>query len=122
MNWRTGRDDIAPYITRDGSEIRELLHPSQHAVRHQSLAEAVVAPGASTRLHRHRLSEEIYHVTRGNGLMTLADSTFAIAPGDSIVIAPGTPHRLENTGDGPLHVLCCCAPPYAHEDTELLAD
>jgi hypothetical protein len=41
------RDDITPYVTRDGSEIRELLHPDRHAVRHQSLAEATVAPGTA---------------------------------------------------------------------------
>ena len=93
MSHRTALADIAPYITRDGSEIRELLHPDLHAVRQQSLAEAVVPPGTATLLHRHARSEEIYHVTRGNGTMTLGDEVFAIAPGDSIVIAPGTPHR-----------------------------
>jgi hypothetical protein len=55
---RTARDEIAPYVTKDGSEIRELLHPDRHAVRQQSLAEAVVAPGATTRLHCHKTSEE----------------------------------------------------------------
>jgi mannose-6-phosphate isomerase-like protein (cupin superfamily) len=117
---KTALADVVPYITRDGSEIRELLHPNQHPVRHQSLAEAVVPPGTATLLHRHARSEEIYHVTRGNGTMTLGDAVFAIAPGDSVVIAPGTPHRVENTGDEPLHILCCCAPAYSHADTELL--
>jgi mannose-6-phosphate isomerase-like protein (cupin superfamily) len=120
MPAKTPLSEAVPYITKDGSEIRELLHPSQHPVSHQSLAEAVVPPGTSTQLHRHRLTEEIYHVTRGNGLMTLGDSRFAIGPGDSIPIAPGTPHRVENTGDQALHILCCCAPAYSHDDTELL--
>jgi mannose-6-phosphate isomerase-like protein (cupin superfamily) len=35
-------------------------------------------------------------------------------------IAPGTPHCIEALGEAPLRILCCCAPPYAHEDTELL--
>jgi mannose-6-phosphate isomerase-like protein (cupin superfamily) len=118
---KTALAEIAPYITRDGSEIRELLHPDQHPVRQQSLAEAVVPPGATTLLHRHLLSEEIYHVTHGTGRMTLGDEVFTIAPGDSIAIAPGTPHRVENTGDEALHILCCCAPAYSHADTELLA-
>ena len=117
---KTTLAEIAPYITKDGSEIRELLHPSQHAVRQQSLAEAVIAVGARTELHRHHVTEEIYHVTRGRGLMTLGRERFAIAAGDSIAIAPGTPHCVENTGADALHILCCCAPAYAHEDTELL--
>lgn len=120
MTTRTAHREIVPYVTRDGSEIRELLHPDRHAVRHQSLAEAVVAPGASTQLHRHAVSEEIYHVTRGSGLMTLGTEKFAIAVGDSILIAPGWAHCVENTGQTPLHILCCCAPAYAHTDTELL--
>ena len=95
MSLKTALYEVSPYITRDGSEIRELLH-------------------------QHRTSEEIYHVTQGNGLMTLGGETFAIAVGDSIAITPGMPHRVENTGTGALHILCCCAPAYAHADTELL--
>jgi len=120
VSLKTALREVSPYITRDGSEIRELLHPSQHGVRNQSLAEAVIPPGTATLLHRHRTSEEIYHVTQGNGLMTLGGETFAIAVGDSIAITPGMPHRVENTGTGALHILCCCAPAYAHADTELL--
>jgi mannose-6-phosphate isomerase-like protein (cupin superfamily) len=117
---KTSRHDAVPYVTLDGSEIRELLHPDHHPVRQQSLAEAVVAPGGKTARHRHQRSEEIYHVTRGQGMMTLGEACFAITVGDSILIAPGTPHCVENTGDEPLHILCCCAPAYAHADTELL--
>ncbi|HJV92858.1 MAG TPA: cupin domain-containing protein [Azonexus sp.] len=120
MNERSALGEVAPYITMDGSEIRELLHPSQHAVRRQSLAEAVVPPAGVTQLHRHDSSEEIYHVTRGRGLMTLGSEQFAITVGDSIAIAPGTPHCVENTGSEPLHILCCCAPAYSHDDTVLL--
>jgi mannose-6-phosphate isomerase-like protein (cupin superfamily) len=114
------RDEITPYVTRDGSEIRELLHPDHHAVRNQSLAEATVAPGQRTHLHRHRTSEEIYFILAGSGLMTLAAETFPVQPGDSIPIPPGSAHCIENCGDETLRILCCCAPAYAHEDTELL--
>lgn len=120
MSLKTSLAATEPYITKDGSEIRELLHPSQHAVRHQSLAEAVIAPGASTQLHRHLLTEEIYHVTRGHGRMTLGDTQLSIGPGDSIPIAPGTAHCVENTGQEALHILCCCSPAYSHDDTVLL--
>ena len=120
MSDRSRRGEVAAYITKDGSEIRELLHPSTHTVRNQSLAEAVVPPGTTTLLHRHRQSEEIYHVTQGRGVMTLGDAQFVIGPGDSILIAPGTAHCVSNDGEVPLRILCCCAPAYAHEDTELL--
>jgi len=117
---KTSYREIAPFPTKDGSEIRELMHPALQHNQNQSLAEAIVAPGAATLLHRHRSSEELYHITAGHGLMTLGHERFSVAPGDTVCIAPGTPHCIENTGSQPLHILCCCAPPYAHDDTDLL--
>ena len=112
--------EVTAYISKDGSEIRELMHPSQHGNRLQSLAEATVQPGARTQLHRHAHTEELYHVSAGNGLMTLGDTCFTVGAGDTVLIAPGTPHSIEATGAEPLRILCCCSPPYSHEDTELL--
>lgn len=116
---KTRYEDAAPYVTKDGSTIRELMHPAVHGNRAQSLAEAVLAPGRATAPHVHRVSEELYHVTRGTGRMTLGARTFDLAPGDTVCIPPGTPHHVENTGPGELAVLCCCAPAYAHDDTVL---
>jgi mannose-6-phosphate isomerase-like protein (cupin superfamily) len=120
VSLKTTLGKVEPYITKDGSEIRELLHPSQHAVRQQSLAEAVISPGVATLRHRHAITEEIYHITQGTGVMMLGDERFAVTVGDSIAILPGTPHCIENTGNAALHILCCCAPAYSHADTELL--
>lgn len=117
---KTAHRDIPAYTTLDGSEIRELMHPSLHGGRAQSLAEATVPPGAKTLLHRHVRTEELYHVTAGSGRMTLGESKFDIAPGDTVLIPPGTPHRVEANSGEPLVLLCCCSPAYAHEDTELL--
>jgi mannose-6-phosphate isomerase-like protein (cupin superfamily) len=117
---RTRYADIPAYVTKDGSEIRELMHPAHHGNRQQSLAEAIVPPGATTLLHRHHLTEELYHVTTGSGLMTLGDAQFPIGPGDTVLIPPGTPHNVTANGAIPLHILCCCSPAYRHEDTELL--
>jgi mannose-6-phosphate isomerase-like protein (cupin superfamily) len=112
--------DATPYVTTDGSEIRELMHPSVHGNRAQSLAEATVPPGAGTLLHRHRLTEELYHITQGTGSMTLGDRVFDVGVGDTVCIPPGLPHRIRNTGPVPLRILCCCSPAYSHDDTELL--
>jgi mannose-6-phosphate isomerase-like protein (cupin superfamily) len=111
---------VPAFITKDGSEIRELMHPATHGNHAQSLAEAIVAPGAATRLHRHHQSEELYHITAGRGRMILGEERSDVGPGDTICIPPGTPHCIENIGNEPLHLLCCCAPAYAHGDTELL--
>jgi mannose-6-phosphate isomerase-like protein (cupin superfamily) len=110
---------ISAYITKDGSAIRELMHPEQHGNRNQSLAEAVVPAGTRTLLHRHLTSEELYHITSGEGLLTLGGEKLKVSPGDTALIPPGTPHCIEAIG-GPLHILCCCSPAYRHEDTEIL--
>lgn len=110
----------ASYQTKDGSEIRELMHPAAHGNRNQSLAEATVEPGATTALHQHMLTEEIYHITSGTGMMTRGDERFAVTVGDTICIAPGTPHCIANNGAAPLTILCACSPAYSHDDTELL--
>lgn len=117
---KTTRNDRPVYMTKDGSLIRELLHPDHHEIEHQSLAEATVPAGVTTHLHRHLQSEEVYHITAGSGLMTLAEGQFQVLPGDSVVIPPGTAHCIRNDGDGPLVIFCCCAPAYSHEDTELV--
>jgi mannose-6-phosphate isomerase-like protein (cupin superfamily) len=116
----TAYSQVAPFITKDGSVIRELMHPGTHGNRGQSLAEAMVPPGAATVPHRHHRSEEIYHITAGEGRMRLGDEEFAVTVGDTICIPPGVPHSLSNPGQGELRLLCCSSPPYDDEDTELL--
>ena len=59
------RDEIEPYVTRDGSTIREWAGPGYSPAANQSLAEATVAPGAATIRHYHRAAEELYLVTAG---------------------------------------------------------
>jgi len=113
-------DEITPYATKDGSTIRELMHPDVHGNRRQSLAEATVPPGKATMIHRHRWSEEIYYFVEGEGIMRLGEERLSIRAGDTVCIPKGVPHQLENTGVAPLRLLCCCAPAYAHEDTELI--
>ena len=120
MAFRSSHAVVEPYVTRDGSEIRELMHPSVQGNLAQSLAEATVAPGGSTLLHRHRWTGEIYHFTRGSGWMILGRERLAVRAGDNVCIPPGVAHRLENTGGEPLVLLCACSPAYSHDDTELL--
>lgn len=116
---KTSYPEIPAYVTKDGSTIRELMHPSIHGNRQQSLAEATVPPGAKTLLHRHACTEELYHVTAGRGRMTLGDASFDVQAGDTVRIDPGVTHCIEALGAGPLRILCCCSPAYAHDDTEL---
>jgi len=51
--------EVEPCVTRDGSTIRELMHPAVQGNRAQSLAEAAVPAGGTTLLHRHAWAMEV---------------------------------------------------------------
>jgi mannose-6-phosphate isomerase-like protein (cupin superfamily) len=108
----TSIDKAEPFATKDGSTIRELHHTAL-----QSLAEATLEPDQATERHYHRATEEIYLVTKGSGLMEVDGETRAVRPGDAILIPAGAWHSLENNGSSDLRILCCCSPPYSHDDT-----
>ena len=110
-------DDVPAFTTKDGSEIRELLAHRNSAIRNQSLAEARVPVGGSTLEHYHAKTEEIYYITAGAGRMRIGNETRDVKPGDAIAIPPGSRHKIWNTGDETLQLLCCCAPAYEHSDT-----
>ncbi len=109
---------LTAFTTLDGSTVREYANTED-----QSLAEATVPPGASTTAHFHRTSEELYLFTAGHGRMELDGEEVEVRAGDCVTIPPGAVHRLHNLSDSdPLVLLCCCAPPYSHEDTVLIEE
>lgn len=112
-------NDAPSFVTKDGSEIRELLAHRNSAIRHQSLAEARLPAGGSTQEHYHPKAEEIYYITHGTGRMRIEGEERDVRAGDAIAILPGQRHKLWNTGSEPLKLLCCCAPAYEHSDTIL---
>ncbi len=115
----TNLSRVESFVTADGSTIRELAGPTWTQARNQTLAEATVDPGGETAEHYHPKAEEIYYFTAGIGRMRLDSAEAEIRAGDCVVIPPGTPHKLWNTGNEPLVLLCCCAPGYTHDDTVL---
>jgi mannose-6-phosphate isomerase-like protein (cupin superfamily) len=106
-----------PFVTKDGSTIREVAGRVSLPATHQSLAEATVVPGGETEEHLHRATEELYYFVSGAGRMRIGDEEREVRPGDCVVIPPGERHKLLNPGDEPLVLLCCCAPAYSNDDT-----
>jgi len=90
--------------------------PSATEARNQSLAEAHVAARGGTDGHYHRRSEELYLFFEAPARISLGGEPRKVGPGDCVMISPGTPHRVVNTGGGDLRFLCC-GPPYSGEDT-----
>lgn len=108
-------DQQTPFTTKDGSTIRSILDRSNAPVEKQSLAEASIPAGGATERHWHRESEEFYFILAGGGLMEIDGESREVGVGDAILIPAGSWHQIRATDD--LRFLCCCAPPYAHEDT-----
>lgn len=106
-----------PFSTKDGSAIRSLLDRTSAPVQKQSLAEASLPAGTATQPHLHRATEEFYFILEGHGRFTLDGQSREVRPGDAILIPPGGVHSISAVT--PLRFLCCCSPPYSHEDTFL---
>ncbi|MDF1813306.1 MAG: cupin domain-containing protein [Verrucomicrobiales bacterium] len=106
-----------PFTTADGSTIRSILDSTNAPVENQSLAEASLPPGGETERHYHKLSEEFYYITAGEGIMEVEGEMREVTTGDAILIPAGKWHQIKTKGDAELRLLCCCAPPYSHDDT-----
>mgnify|MGYP000480481330 CR=1 FL=1 len=113
-------ENIKAYITKDGSEIREIFHPNNFPESRMSVAMASLNPGKSTVLHYHKSSDEIYFILSGSGLLEIEGEKREVSAGDYIYIKAGQKHKVENLGEEPLKIVCFSYPPYSHEDTVLL--
>jgi mannose-6-phosphate isomerase-like protein (cupin superfamily) len=108
---------IEPFVTLDGSEIREWAGPVSAPAKNQSLAEATIPVGAATTEHYHRLSEELYLVRSGRGRLHIGGEERIIVEGDCALIPAGARHKVFNVGSEPLQIVCACSPAYSDEDT-----
>ncbi len=104
------RESKSPFIAKDGSEIRELFKSKR-----MSLAEATVYH--ETKLHFHKISEEIYYILEGKGVMEIKEERKEVSEGDIVVIHPKEKHTISTTKK--VRFLCFCSPPYSDEDTVL---
>lgn len=104
-----------PFTTKDGSIIRSILDATNAPVQNQSLAEATLPAQSCTEPHFHKLSEEFYFILEGTGLMEIDGEKRVVGPGDCILIPAESWHQIQT--DAGIRFLCCCAPPYSHNDT-----
>ena len=108
---------IQPFVTLDGSEIREWAGRVSAPAQNQSLAEATIPVGGATTEHYHRTSEELYLITAGQGRLVMDGEEQILGVGDCALIPPGARHKVFNIGSIPLRIVCACSPAYSNEDT-----
>ncbi|MFW6088747.1 MAG: cupin domain-containing protein [Gemmatimonadota bacterium] len=84
-----------------------------------SIARARVEPGVTTQLHVLDGIAERYLVVAGEGRMETGHAmerrTEAVGPGDVVLIPPGVPQRITNTGADDLVFYCLCTPAWQDE-------
>src|SRR5271167_652846 len=104
---------IEPFMTADGSEIREWAGRVSAPAQNQSLAEATIPVGGATIEHLHHTTEELYLVTAGRGRLLIEGEERIVEQGDCALIPPGARHKVFNIGVEPLRIVCACAPAYS---------
>jgi mannose-6-phosphate isomerase-like protein (cupin superfamily) len=105
------------YYTEERCHINELSnHAGDAGV---SIAQARVATGVRTRLHRLRDTTERYVIIEGQGLVEVGNlPPTEVSQGDVVLIPPGCPQRITNTGSGELVFLAICSPRFRQENYE----
>ena len=110
----------AEYYTEERCYINELANIADDPA--VSIAQARVMPGITTRLHRLRAITERYVILAGTGRVEVGGlPPQDVASGDVVLIPPGCPQRITNTGIEDLLFLAICSPRFAqaaYEDIE----
>jgi mannose-6-phosphate isomerase-like protein (cupin superfamily) len=113
--------DCEPFLAGDGTAIRELFNPATDDgldLRY-SFAEARLAPGRVSLLHRLKTSE-VYYILSGEGLMSIDGETSTVTPGQIVYIPPGATQCITSTGESELVFICIVDPAWRVEDEEVL--
>ncbi|MOA16644.1 Cupin domain protein [compost metagenome] len=97
-----------------------LNHAGDPAV---SVAEARVAPGVTTQLHRLDGVVERYLIVKGRGMVDVGGlQPSEVGPGDLVVIPAGVPQRIGNLGEEELVFYCICTPRFTPACYETLGE
>ena len=83
------------YILKDNTSLKNLV-----------VSSTTLHPGKSTNGHSHAGKEEVYMIMSGNGKMDLDDKNILIEGGDMVLIEDGVFHRVHNTGEIDLYMVC----------------
>jgi len=113
-------DEIESFKAKDVSEIKEIFHPNNSELKTISIAEATVQVGESTEYHYHRISDEVYFILQGIGILEIEGEVEEVRENDCIFIPVRRKHKIKNIGKVPLKILCISSPPYSDDETALI--
>jgi mannose-6-phosphate isomerase-like protein (cupin superfamily) len=108
------------FMAGDGTTLRELLHGQKDGLScGYSLAQARLAPGQASFLHRLATSE-VYYILVGRGRMEIGGEVRDVSVGDTVYIPPGAAQRITNSGPVELAFLCIVDPAWREENEEII--
>jgi mannose-6-phosphate isomerase-like protein (cupin superfamily) len=85
-----------------GALSKTLVGPDNAGSRRIDFRISRYAPNAFVAEHVHKVQEQIYYVTEGEGVLTLEDEKHLMRPHDYVYVPPGVRHSFTNTGLGGL--------------------
>ncbi len=104
------KDVVVPLVSQHGETIFEVIGRADRSSERHSVAAITIPPGKSSLLHYHPVTEESYHILQGKARMRVGDEEAILAPGQSVLIPPQTPHRITSIGEVDLAFLAFCVP------------
>jgi len=114
-------DPGTEFYTDEGCLIFELSNSADDEAA--SIARARLEPGITTKLHRLRGVAERYLILKGIGRMEVGDLPSGdVKPGDVVLIPPGCPQRITNTGNEELLFLAVCTPRFTPDIYEVIGE
>ena len=100
-------DDFAAVPTRPGIRARSLIGPA-HGITAFFVHESWLEEGAAIPLHTHPV-DEVLIVAEGALTVEAGGESDVVPGGHTVVIPPGTPHRLSNHGPAAVRMLAAAA-------------
>lgn len=92
-------DEVAPQLISPEDTVRLALLAGPSDGSPTSVYFEVWEPGGGQPVNSHPNSTEIFVILAGHGRAHSDEHTVALSPGDTLVLHPGSNHRIVNTSD-----------------------
>ena len=116
--WGTSTS-VKAFTTLDGSTIREIAGRATLLSRNQEISPRRPCHRAARRSLAHHRSLRALLLHRRRGRLRVAGEWRDVGQSDCAVLPAQCRAQAREPSTEPLVLLCCCAPPYSHEDTVL---
>ncbi|MGW5324363.1 cupin domain-containing protein [Rhodococcus pyridinivorans] len=92
-------DDVAPQLISPSDTVKLALLAGPADGSPTSVYFEVWEPGGSQPINSHPHSTEIFVILSGHGRAHSDEHTATLAPGDTLILHPGSNHRIVNTSE-----------------------